>query len=547
MSVSGNITGGNLNAAGLSLSSNVVSALNVTANIAGANITTPGLISATGNITGGNVLGGANVNATSLTGTTVSVSGNITGGNVLGGANVNSTLFTGTTVSVTGNITGGNVLVSGVTLSTNTVSAAGTVSGTSFTATSATAFTSNVSSAGMELGATSAVNTPYIDFHSSGNAATDYDSRIIASSGNIGGVNGTGTLTVNAGMLAASAAFSAGGNITGGNVIFGAGIVSGSGNITAGNINAGAGIISTTGNVSGGNILGGANVNATTHTGSTVSVSGNITGGNVLVSGVLLSTNTVSATGNITGGNLIQGTTRVYKWTTSETAPANPVPGDEWFIGSTGKRYQYWNDGTGNAWVDQSQSTSFDALAVTGNATITGTLTVSTGALSVGNITNTNANGVGNIGNSTVYFNTVFAKSTSAQYADLAEIYSADDTYSPGTVVIFGGTKEITVSDISHDTRVAGVISKDPAHLMNSAATGLPVALTGRVLCQVQGPVRKGDILVNVQSGIAGRLDPAQAAWGCVLGKSLENLSGNDVAMIEVVVGRFYWLFQRRQ
>jgi hypothetical protein len=65
-----------------------------------------------GNITGGNVLGGANVNATSLTGTTVSVTGNITGGNVLGGANVNATTHTGTTVSVSGTVTGANLTVS---------------------------------------------------------------------------------------------------------------------------------------------------------------------------------------------------------------------------------------------------------------------------------------------------------------------------------------------------------------------------------------------------------------------------------------------------
>ena len=104
LSVTGNITSGNLNAAGLSLSSNVVSAFNVTGNIAGGNITTPGLISVTGNITGGNILGGANVNATTHTGTTVSVTGNITGGNI------SATNHTGTTVSVTGNVTGGNIL-----------------------------------------------------------------------------------------------------------------------------------------------------------------------------------------------------------------------------------------------------------------------------------------------------------------------------------------------------------------------------------------------------------------------------------------------------
>jgi hypothetical protein len=101
-----------------------VSALNVTGAIAGANLTTPGLISATGNITGGNILGGANVNATTLTGTTVSVSGNITGGNILGGANVNATTHTGTTVSVSGNVTGANLTVSSGFLNLATISGA---------------------------------------------------------------------------------------------------------------------------------------------------------------------------------------------------------------------------------------------------------------------------------------------------------------------------------------------------------------------------------------------------------------------------------------
>jgi hypothetical protein len=93
----------------------VVSAFNVTGNIAGGNITTPGLISAIGNITGGNVLGGANVNATTHTGTTVSVTGNIIGGNLnaaglsLSG-NVVSALNMTTAITTTGNITGGNIL-----------------------------------------------------------------------------------------------------------------------------------------------------------------------------------------------------------------------------------------------------------------------------------------------------------------------------------------------------------------------------------------------------------------------------------------------------
>lgn len=65
-----------------------------------------GTVTATGNITGGNILGGANVNATTHTGTTVSVSGNVTGGNVLSGAVVSAvgaaTILSGTAVPAGG-------------------------------------------------------------------------------------------------------------------------------------------------------------------------------------------------------------------------------------------------------------------------------------------------------------------------------------------------------------------------------------------------------------------------------------------------------------
>ena len=142
VSATGNIIGGNLNVAGLSVSGNVVSAINLTANItttaniSGGNLKSSGIMSATANVTGGNILTGGLISATStitstanitggniLTSGLVSVTGNITGGNVLGGANVNATTHTGTTVSVTGNITGGNLNAAGLSLSSNVVSA----------------------------------------------------------------------------------------------------------------------------------------------------------------------------------------------------------------------------------------------------------------------------------------------------------------------------------------------------------------------------------------------------------------------------------------
>lgn len=180
--------------------------------------------------------------------------------------------------------------------------------------------------------------------------------------------------------------------------------------------------------------------------------------------------------------------------------------------------------------------------AITG-AAITGTsLTVSTGNITGGNIVNAGGNGVGNIGSSTTYFNTVFAKATSAQYADLAEMYSADQYYTPGTVVVFGGPEEITISNTSHDTRVAGVISTNPSYLMNSTQVGehvLPVALTGRVPCRVVGPVTKGDRLVAGEiPGTAQALDLSHYQPGCIIGKSLEDFSLSEVGTIEVAIGR---------
>jgi hypothetical protein len=158
-------------------------------------------------------------------------------------------------------------------------------------------------------------------------------------------------------------------------------------------------------------------------------------------------------------------------------------------------------------------------------------------------IINGQANGVGNIGNATGYFNTVFAKATSAQYADLAEMYRADTNYVPGTVVEFGGPAEITIASTDHSTRVAGVISTNPSYLMNATLAGnyvVPVALTGRVPCQVVGTIAKGDRLVaSGTPGVATLLDPDKYEPACIIGKSLEAYDSETVGTIEVAVGRF--------
>jgi hypothetical protein len=140
---------------------------------------------------------------------------------------------------------------------------------------------------------------------------------------------------------------------------------------------------------------------------------------------------------------------------------------------------------------------------------------------------------VASVDNSGVYSGTA----TTARYADLAELYSADADYAPGTVLMFGGSQEVTLADTASDHRVAGVVSTNPAHLMNSALDceyPVAIALTGRTPTRVIGLVRKGDLMVSAGNGAA--MACATPVVGTVIGKALENFDGES-GVIEVVVG----------
>lgn len=157
-------------------------------------------------------------------------------------------------------------------------------------------------------------------------------------------------------------------------------------------------------------------------------------------------------------------------------------------------------------------------------------------------ILNDMGNGVGNIGNATAQFNTIFAQATSAQYADVAERYLADAEYTVGTVLVFGGDQEVTQSQIDHTTRIAGTVSDRPAYVMNTGLTGdnvVSVALLGRVPVRVIGTIRPGDLLVASElPGIATSMVRDRYAPGCVIGKALESYDSQREGVIEAVIGR---------
>ena len=243
------------------------------------------------------------------------------------------------------------------------------------------------------------------------------------------------------------------------------------------------------------NITGG-NISATNHTGTNVSVTGTVTAASTI--GGVITGSSSSVTGAVTGASVVGG-------------------------------------------VMTGSSVSVTGTVTGGNITTAGQLTVNSGA-NVTAIVNGATTGVGNIGSSTVGFNTVFAKATTAQYADLAEIYVADNVYTPGTVVEFGGNNEITITTSTHSVQAAGIISTQPAYLMNSTQAGehtLEVALVGRVPCSVVGTIRKGDRLVSSNiPGVAQALNINLYQPGCIIGKALEDYNSAEPGIIEVAVGR---------
>jgi len=184
--------------------------------------------------------------------------------------------------------------------------------------------------------------------------------------------------------------------------------------------------------------------------------------------------------------------------------------------------------GSGNALRVQNDSTSGLAIEVIGDVEVAGDI--------ISELTNTRDIGAVGLVWANVYATLFTGTATVAQYADLAEKYEADAEYEVGTVVSFGGEKEITISDVYLDHRVAGVVSADPGFLMNEAMeNGTVVALRGRIPCKVSGDIKKGDLLISKGDGTACAVEPLEALAGTILGKSLENFSG-DVGIIEIVV-----------
>ena len=300
------------------------------------------------------------------------------------------------------------------------------------------------------------------------------------------------------------------------------------------------GSLSVTGNITSGN------VSATNHTGTTANITGQYI--STLATGtapLAITSTTRVANLNVAYSNVADfigtgvASSGNFNLTLQSGTTGNIQPlGNTAFIAnvSNGALYATTFVGALSGAATSATTAGTVTTAAQGNITSVGTLTslAVTGALTTTQIT-TGANTTA--GNITGNWTLTTGSKLEATYADLAEKYVADAHYEPGTVVQWGGEKEITVA-AANTSRVAGVVSTNPAYIMNGECSGehvVTLALQGRVPCRVTGRVRKGDMMVSAGNGLA--MASATPSIGTVIGKAIEDFDG-DIGVIEIVVDR---------
>ena len=137
--------------------------------------------------------------------------------------------------------------------------------------------------------------------------------------------------------------------------------------------------------------------------------------------------------------------------------------------------------------------------------------------------------------------NVVHATSTASRYADLAERYEADCQTEVGDVVKLGGDAEITLCNEQYSDAVFGVISENPAYLMNAEAGNNDshpmVALKGRVLVKLQGTGKAGDRIVSAGKGEAMVAQADECTAFNTLGRLIKDKYNVETALTECVIG----------
>jgi hypothetical protein len=170
------------------------------------------------------------------------------------------------------------------------------------------------------------------------------------------------------------------------------------------------------------------------------------------------------------------------------------------------------------------------ATNFTGEATKAGTLRVGsdfrTASASATNNTVAVRDATGNI--AATLFQGV---ATQARYADLAEKYTTEKELPAGTAVAVCTHEDHEVEPATISDHCIGVVSTDPAYMMNSEADGQYIGLKGRLPVRVKGPVAKGDVIYAWEDGVC-----TTVATNAIVGIALESDSSEEEKLVECVL-----------
>lgn len=203
--------------------------------------------------------------------------------------------------------------------------------------------------------------------------------------------------------------------------------------------------------------------------------------------------------------------------------------GNNQFIITNGENYELYDLPVTDI-AFKSQNNTF-----TNTNTFNGTTNLKTTNIT-GNITSSGANNWSGVN---TFTQVIQGTAYRAQWGDLAEYYESDDNYPKGTLVKFGGEKEITKTS-SNGHSFFGIISSNPGLILNQRENEnyLPVALCGKVPCRVKGKIKKFDKLTTSKfKGVAKKktwLD--KLLFKPTIGTSLQDKTENTEKLIEIFV-----------
>ena len=256
----------------------------------------------------------------------------------------------------------------------------------------------------------------------------------------------------------------------------------------------------------------------------------------------------ISTTGAVSGGSIKVGTSKVVDINAGTNTVQFYTPGGYNVLQSTGTSGANTTTTLNGGILDVTNGTLKTTTLTTGATATTGTITgtwamasSSTFDTTQGTLYTTSLHAGSQTTSGTIngYWSLNGSSRLQATYADLAEYYEGDQEYKPGQVLVFGGDKEVTTTNAQNDSRLAGVVTTNPAYIMNNEQKGIKVciALAGRVPCWVVGRVKKGDMLTtSATPGCA--IKAITPTLGAIVGKALEDKDYGEAGVIQVAVGR---------